>query len=191
MPVSCIVERTLGDRRLGSHVLAGLELLFPLILNASAIDEAAILSAFPAARPRDSDGPLPTTEIVADHVLAATSDWMGQSGVDFYCSTSGLCFADIARDASTLADLCTASAASAAIRAAETSPSASSPPPQQFTNQAGEPRLRDMTSSWSALWTRCCEELKRATAGIPAGRSVLAYLYSRLGADTGACIRGM
>ena len=190
MPVSCIVERTLGDRRLGSHVLAGLDLLYPLILNTSAIDEAAILSAFPAARPRDSDGPLPTTEIVADHVLAATMDWMGQSGVDFYCSSSGPCCVD----ASTLVDLCTASAASAAIRAAETSPSASAPPPQQFTNQAGTPKggaLRDMTSSWSPLWTRCCEELKRAMAGIPAGRSVLAYLYSRLGADTAACIRGM
>ncbi len=171
-------------------MLAGLELLFPLILNASAIDEAAILSAFPAARPRDSDGPVPTTEFVFDHVMAATSDWVGCTGVDFYCSSSGLSFA-VARDASTLAHLCTASAASAAIRAAETSPSASAPPPQQFTNQADKPRLRDMTSLWCPLWTRCCEELKLAMAGIPAGRSVLSYLYSRLGADSGACIRGM
>lgn len=191
VPVACIVERTLGDRRLGSHVLAGLELLFPLILNASAVDTAAVLSAFPASQPRDGNAPVPTTEFVADHVLAATYDWMGQTGVEFYCPTSGLSFSDVARDASTLANLSAAAAASAAIRAAETAPSASAPPPQQFTNQDCSPTLRDMPSSWSSLWTRCCDDLTVAAARIPPGRSLLAYLFSRLGADTGACIRGM
>ena len=127
--MACIVERTLGDRRLGSHVLAGLELLFPLIINTSSIDTAAILSAFPLARPRDGDGPLPTTEFVGDHVLSATYDWMNQSGVEFYCSTSGLCFPGIARDVTSLADLSSASAASAAIRECETFPPPSAPPP--------------------------------------------------------------
>jgi hypothetical protein len=191
VPVTCIVERTLGDRRLGSHVLAGLELLFPLILNASAVDTAAVLAAFPGPRPRDGDAPVPTTEFFADHVLAASFDWMGVSGLEFYRPTSGLSFSDVARDASTLANLCTASAASAAIRAAETAPSASAPPPQQFTNQDCSPTLRDMPSSWSSLWARCCDEFSVAITRIPPGRSLLAYLFSRLGADTGTCIRGM
>ncbi len=189
--MACIVERTLGDRRLGSHVLAGLELLFPLIVDPSSIDAAAVLSAFPSARPRDGDYPLPTTEFVADHVLASTYDWMGQSGVEFYSPTSGLCFGGIARDASTLAHLSTATAAAAAIRASETAPSASLPPPKQFTNQGCAPSLRDMPSAWHPLWARCCEDLAVAMVRIPPGRSVLAYLFSRLGADVGACIRGM
>jgi hypothetical protein len=189
--VACIVERTIGDRRLGSHVLAGLELLLPLIVDASSIDAAAVLSAFPSARPRDGDYPLPTTEFVGDHVLAATYDWMGQSGVDFYCPTSGFCFGDVARDASSLADLSAATAAAAAIRASETAPSASSPPPKQFTNQGCSPSLRDMPSAWHSLWARCCEDLAVSIKRIPPGRSLLAYLFSRLGADVGACIRGM
>ncbi len=190
MPVACIVERTLGDRRLGSHVLAGLELLFPLILNASAVDTAAVLAAFPASRPRDGDAPVPTAEFIFDHVLAASLDWAGLSGLEFYRPTSGeTC---VARDASTLANLCTtASAASAAIRAAETAPSAAAPPPQQLTNQECSPTLRDMPSSWSSLWARCCDEFSVAITRIPPGRSLLAYLFSRLGADTGTCIRGM
>ena len=52
VPVSCIVERTLGDRRLGSHVLAGLELLLPLIVNDGALDVQAVARAFPEGRPR-------------------------------------------------------------------------------------------------------------------------------------------
>ena len=189
--MACIVERTLGDRRLGSHVLAGLELLFPLIINTSSIDTAAILSAFPLARPRDGDGPLPTTEFVGDHVLSATYDWMNQSGVEFYCSTSGLCFPGIARDVTSLADLSSASAASAAIRECETFPSPSAPPPQQFTNQGCPPSLRDMSSDWATLWSLCCSQLSAAVTRMPPGRSLLSYLFSRLGADVGACIRGM
>ena len=180
------MERTLGDRRLGSHVLAGLELLFPLILNASAVDTAAVLAAFPHARPRDGDAPVPTTEFVTDHYKPSQP-----LPTNAYCSTAGERFPELARDASTLANLCTASAASAAIRAAETAPSASAPPPQQFTNQGCDATLRDMPSSWSSLWARCCDEFSVAITRIPPGRSLLAYLFSRLGADTGTCIRGM
>jgi hypothetical protein len=116
---------------------------------------------------------------------------MGQSGFEFYRPTSGLCFGDVARDASTLANLSSATAAAAAIRAAETAPSAAAPPPQQFTNQGCSPSLRDMPNAWLSLWSRCCNDLAAAVALIPPSRSLLAYLFSRLGADAGACIRGM
>jgi hypothetical protein len=54
-PTACILETTTGDRRLGTHVLAGLEYLLPQLLSAAA-DEgsvAAFEAAFPAARPRE------------------------------------------------------------------------------------------------------------------------------------------
>ena len=64
-------------------MLAGLELLLPLIVDDAVLDAAAVAAAFPLGRPREGGAggvPVTTTEFVADHVLAATSDWMGQTG---------------------------------------------------------------------------------------------------------------
>ncbi len=38
-PTACIVQKTIGDRRLGSHVFAGLEILMPLLVNEEAVDK--------------------------------------------------------------------------------------------------------------------------------------------------------
>ena len=36
-PTACIVQRTIGDRRLGSHVFAGLEILMPVFINQESV----------------------------------------------------------------------------------------------------------------------------------------------------------
>jgi hypothetical protein len=48
---TCVIEATLGDRRLGTHVLAGLELLLPSLLTAEMIDVDRLVAAFPKNRP--------------------------------------------------------------------------------------------------------------------------------------------
>ena len=50
---SCIVETTLGDRRFGTHVYAGLMLLLGQLIDADTMDEGAVeklTGNFPAAR---------------------------------------------------------------------------------------------------------------------------------------------
>ena len=42
-PSACIVQKTLGDRRLGSHVFAGLEILMPVLINQEAVQTVTIL----------------------------------------------------------------------------------------------------------------------------------------------------
>ena len=49
-PPACIVETTLGDRRLGTHVMSGIELLLPLLLDMESLDEAILQRAFPSRR---------------------------------------------------------------------------------------------------------------------------------------------
>ena len=48
-----------------------------------------------------------------------------------------------------------------------------------------------MLCSCSSLWARCCDEFSVEITRVPPGLSVLAYVFSRLGADSGTCIRGM
>ena len=48
---ACIIERTYGDRRLGTHVLAGIELLLPLLLDVPRLSKGQLLTY------AGSDGP--------------------------------------------------------------------------------------------------------------------------------------
>jgi hypothetical protein len=191
IPTACIVERTIGDRRLGTHVLSGLELLLPLLVNEAAIDVAALREAFPPNRPRENGKIVDTTELIADHVLGATYAWkkldLDAFGLaPFYDGRAGLLY-PIPRDRSTMAHLSWNASASAAIAAAEHAPDVLTDPPLQFTREGS----RLMPAEWRKVWHRCCEELKTAMAALPPGRSLLAYVFARLGDDAGACIRGM
>ena len=81
---TCIVQRTLGDRRLGSHLLAGLSVLLPQFVGGGGggggggaesgsgsesakapLDLAALTALFPELRPRDPSEPdVPVTTAV-------------------------------------------------------------------------------------------------------------------------------
>jgi len=56
VPTACVIETTLGDRRLGTHVLAGFDLAWDRLLSAAAApgegEACPFDAAFPPARPR-------------------------------------------------------------------------------------------------------------------------------------------
>lgn len=109
-PTACILEETLGDRRLGTHVLAGLDVILPILFSPTAINLEALSAVFPVNRPRN-EMPDPcfnmacqvvcTSEFVEDQVLAQSMAFeMGEEITD----TAGLCW-PIPRDHTTLANV--------------------------------------------------------------------------------------
>jgi len=194
VPTACIVERTLGDRRLGSHVLAGLEILLPRILSVSELDLSLLGAAFPPARPLKDGLPVDTQEFVAEHVVASTYAYKCYDAFKdvysldpFYSPLAGLNFPGIPRDSSTMLQLSQAPLATCALGRVERAPCLHSPPPDQFTRDGS----RSMTAQWEIIWRDACRELELALTGLPAGSSLLAYTFSRLGADAGSVLRGM
>jgi len=147
IPTACIVERSLGDRRLSTHVLAGLDRLLPLVINVERLDHEVLLRAFPQDRPfRDAYAtsrdpqqyenlPSSTSDFITDHCEGCRDDYL--CGIhkknEFYCKTSG--YIPGPRDSTTMMNLSgqTAAAAAAALQASEQPPSPSCPP-QQVTN---------------------------------------------------------
>ena len=197
-PPACIVERTLGDRRLGTHVLAGLELLLPSLIDARAMDADALLAVFPPLRPRDAsaDGRVVSTAaLFGDYCIgtalasldaeAVAGDGLGPRGLEW---------PDLPRDGRTLADL---TAASRALP--ERAPDPAAAPPAQYTREGA----REMLPRWRAAWVEACGALSAAltsarakadggsmSAGAPVS-SALAYLFSRVGYDAGRILRGL
>lgn len=57
----CIVEATSGDRRLGTHLLAGIELILPLLVSTEHVEPRAIAALFPAARPHPCNRGTPSS----------------------------------------------------------------------------------------------------------------------------------
>eukprot|EP00286_Rhodomonas_abbreviata_P029820 CAMPEP_0181292106 /NCGR_PEP_ID=MMETSP1101-20121128/2328_1 /TAXON_ID=46948 /ORGANISM="Rhodomonas abbreviata, Strain Caron Lab Isolate" /LENGTH=565 /DNA_ID=CAMNT_0023396551 /DNA_START=135 /DNA_END=1832 /DNA_ORIENTATION=- len=174
-PLACIVEVTRGDRRLGTHVLAGLQLLLPALVTAAELPAAAARKGsstgwFPPARPRQSEeeggGAVPTPDLMTDMMLAIE---MGVEG-------HGLTWPDVPRDETTLAFL----------GACALPESAADALPKQWTAEGSE----DMDPRWEALWSSAKAQYNSAAA-LAAGRgmSVLGYLYSRLGLDCGRILR--
>ena len=192
VPTACIVERSLGDRRLESHVLAGLKRLLPLLIDTEKFDYEVLLRAFPRERPPNDDGireyehlPMSTTQFITDH-----------------CVTRSLF---LPRDATTMINLSdpSAAAAVAALQASQQLPSPSCPPEQVTNSGVSDMYVHRrvcfpqrvtpfcMLPEWAGLWARCCAQLADAAAKLPPGRNLLAYLYSRIGVDAGTCIRGL
>ena len=126
IPTACIVERSLGDRRLSTHVLAGLDRLLPLVINVERLDHEVLLRAFPQDRPlrvgvflydpKYENLPISTCQFISDHC-------------------NGILSLPGPRDSTTMINLSgqTAAAAAAALQTSEQPPSPSCPP-QQVTN---------------------------------------------------------
>jgi hypothetical protein len=108
----CIVMRTLGDRRLGSHVLAGVALLLDRLVSFRSDDcggggesaQAASASAnlqdheltalFPRARPRDAaelGGVVTAEQLMSDHQMAQGMQYFADADDD--ATATGLAFA--------------------------------------------------------------------------------------------------
>lgn len=181
-PIACAIERTRGDRRLGSHVLAGLQLMLPLLVRCgdSAFDEQALMRAFPSTRPRDSLNssiPAVTGDLMTDYELATSPSGSERDGC-------GLHWPDVKRDASLFANF-----NDAAFWLPETAP-----PSNEFPIQWTRAGPQKMTSDfWQSAWKRCVDEYASALAEIQkqtGGKSnVLAYLFSRIGWECGHFLR--
>lgn len=175
---TCIVERTLGDRRLGTHVLAGLELLLPLLAGDGVSSDAEILAWFPANRPgRQSIQELvPTGELMLDYML-------GTVGAGHDRQEKGLAWPHVPRDGSTFANLIA------------TQPPRWSPPetlsegsrPLQWTREGA--KLMDEAGP---LWEHSVRDLFKGLAATQRHLGeVLPYLYAKCGEDAGLCLREM
>jgi len=192
---SCVVEETRGDRRFGTHVLAGLELLLPQLLDEARLDHTDLMAAFPTTRPRHGGGVelediVDTDAFITDYALCT-----GQTGGDRAGGAKGFSWPDSPRDGSSLANM------TAAERALpEVAPSANEFP-QQWTCDGPVP----MSPRWRATWAATVDELRLALdavrqssppSSIPKSNqgptsTALAYLFSRAGYDAGRIMGGM
>ena len=174
-PIACIIEQTFGDRRFGTHVLAGLELLLPSLIEEGKLDaEEKLLSMFPKNRPgRQSMKELVDTGALLMDFMMGTTLAGNAEGM------KGLEWPDTPRDSTTFTSIIDA-------RLPECSPD-STVFPQQWTAKGS----RDMADEWKEEWSRTCEMLKSELKDIGGQKSVLAYLFSRCGYDAGRIMKGM
>eukprot|EP00004_Rigifila_ramosa_P008594 TRINITY_DN1984_c0_g2_i2.p1 TRINITY_DN1984_c0_g2~~TRINITY_DN1984_c0_g2_i2.p1 ORF type:complete len:678 (-),score=146.88 TRINITY_DN1984_c0_g2_i2:135-2168(-) len=197
---ACVIERTLGDRRLGTHVLAGLEVILPRLVGR--VDTAALLEVFPPARPGRESGDVcqvaTTAELVTDYMLPVfaarvAADTPGQRG---------FAWPDLPRDETTLADLRRGSRGSAGSGGSgkqerawvERAPAAGDGFPFQFTNSGARPMSKGWQGEWAAAAAELAsvlEELEERAGGAGGGESVLAYLFERIGWEAGRMIGAM
>jgi hypothetical protein len=199
---TCIITETKGDRRFGTHVLAGVELILPLLLNIDAIDVSKLSSLFPEMRPgRESttaSDMVTTGSYMSDYLLGTFT-----AGHDRDCK--GLCWPDLERDGSTLANMISPEFALPFTVPEVCSCGDSVSYPCQWTREGPI----DMTDEWKAEWDITCNELKECLSrvagvacaevspclvkdgSVAASSLVLGYLFSRCGYDAGRILRGI
>eukprot|EP00658_Telonema_sp_P-2_P021113 TRINITY_DN1838_c0_g2_i1.p1 TRINITY_DN1838_c0_g2~~TRINITY_DN1838_c0_g2_i1.p1 ORF type:complete len:574 (-),score=138.39 TRINITY_DN1838_c0_g2_i1:231-1952(-) len=179
---ACIVEGTRGDRRLGTHVFAGLEILMDRLLDTEAVGVEELAKKFPEVRrhenPREGECPVVSTAaFMSDHMLGVEYAACGVMEP----GTNGLSW-NVPRDKSTILDGTTLELPLRWVDPQDF--------PKQWTNQGS----RDMSPEWKQLWSTTVEEYN-ALAGLPEGEggtgSALVYLYNRIGNDCGRIIRAM
>lgn len=172
----CIVQRTHGDRRLGTHVMQGLERILEMFVDVEELtNQSALLATFPRARPLDNGVPVPTCELTADYMISF-HEVVNSTGdihhLEIADKIRGLCW-DSPRDNTFFAN-------TLALELPQRSPD-----PEVLPN-AANPR-------WGTLWRETCNRLQvklLAMEGKP-GPSVLAYLFNRIGVECGEVLRAM
>ena len=210
---ACAVERTLGDRRLGTHVLAGLQLLLPLLVDPAPISAPdattraqptgvaagdvpmgiAVGIAVGSAVGRDvGGGSMVPADLLAifpstrpNGTDVATADLMTDAMLAFELQAgNGLDFA-MPREPALFAD---ATNARTVLR--ERAPPAGSLP-SQWTQEGAVP----MASKWQARFELACAAYEAALAELrasgPPDASVLGYVYARIGHECGRLLRTM
>ena len=150
---ACIVETTLGDRRFGTHVLAGIELLLDRLLDDSAIDVPALLAKFPEARPRVEPGP---TSWYAPHGVTLTSTLMGDHclAVMYKTGEEGLTY-KMPRDENIFA-------CAIGSELPERAPDRATLPRQYYRDTGEGAGVKDADPRWGEAWAQACDELETA-----------------------------
>jgi hypothetical protein len=142
-----IIQQTIGDRRFGTHILAGLELLLPWVVTEELIASQELLNLFPSQRPGREMNSLseiiPTGPFISDYTLGTSQNGHDRDG-------KGLCWSDIPRDGTSLANI--------------TPPSCSiplqTPPPSQYPSQWTRDGPKEMTEDWRQIWDQSVKKMK-------------------------------
>ena len=208
----CIVMATEGDRRLGTHVLAGLALLLPKLLRCEermqsggaehpsepcSLGPHSLAQSFPPLRPDPSK--VTTAQLCSDYMLARELAWAGVGEAD----THGLEWPDLPREPgtcfATYADVTTTATVvvgplgevgKAELRKGELNPHApdpTEPPPVQWSAEGSAP----MAEEWLPRWCEACVQLDAALRGVSEPQLALPYLYARLGHECGRFLRSL
>lgn len=188
----CIVEETLGDRRLGSHVLSGIEIILPLLVQKDTLVEKDLLSIFPPNRPGrlSKKSLVSTSELMTDYMIAKCSipPFKGY----------GISFPDLPRDHTLFGSL-------ESIFLPEKAPNPEIIPP--FWTAEGPVKA---DARWSHVWKETCESLDSILKSLQSNNNnnkqqqrqgmlnaqkkpnnILTYLFSRIGYDCGKFMRGL
>ena len=176
----CAVEETRGDRRLGTHVLSGIDILLPLLIGDEVSNcKAELLALFPHQRPDALT--VGTAELLTDAMVAFE---LGLAAGD--APGIGLTWPEQPREAALFAY-----AADAGEAMCERAPPADAPLPDQWTQDGSQP----MSPDWKPLWCEArreygcvLDELRTQGRG---RESVLAYLMARVGHECGTMLRAM
>jgi hypothetical protein len=180
----CVVMKTLGDRRLGSHVLAGIALILDRLVDVDSINVERLKALFPLTRSADVESPtgfVTTDVLMSDHQLAVAIMYFGGS-ID---NCNGLSFLE-PRIPALFADALQTSAQALAERAPDAALL-----PDQFVQESKSFEPCDVR--WATAWRETCDclqlRLKRLQQRREAGETnlpaALAYLYARIGFECG------
>ena len=169
LATACAVERTLGDRRLGTHVLAGLQLLLPhLTALSSSAGEASggevppgLLALFPTCRPSGVE--VTTAQLMTDAMLAFE---LGTGhGLQFEQPREPRLFANAVRAGEVLREC--------------------APPPATYPNQWTQDGCTPMAPRWQARFESARRQYEGVLSELRASSrrevSVLGYTYARIG----------
>jgi hypothetical protein len=189
---ACIVQETRGDRRLYTHLLAGLSLLLEQFVDLNALRVEDVVALFPPARPRDTVSGLPitTAAFIDDQALLESYVFVGldsdaeQKRADGAHGYVWGC----PRDQESMANVRTLPLPE---RAPPHGPKDEYPSQWQTDahNTDDEVRAR-MDPKWWPAWQSACRALEEHLAlRSEQGTSVLGYVFSRVGVECGEFLR--
>lgn len=193
-PTACIVSKTIGDRRFGSHVMAGLEIILPLLINETGIELTTLLQLFPSDRPMTTTKdnlliPSNTNDMISDFCLNQYMKFNSNDIIDFEYVGS-LTQSDFRIDRQHLADLTLSKENQNMIANLECAPNK-----YNFPKQYTRTTVSAMQPSWQNVWTNECEvfqcllnEIHSTNQSMP---SVLTYFFSRTGYDSGRILKAV
>ena len=181
---ACIVEQTLGDRRLHSHLLSGIFLLLNKIVDANAISRENVLALFPKSRPKVDDCsnyPESTANFIGDAMLLTSYKFIGSDADICKAKNFGYVWS-VPRDRNSIAN---------AIHFDFHEKSPLDIPDTQWStllHSSDEEEEIPMDSRWNKKWAEISSRLDNKLKEMKLksnSRSVLPYLFSRLGYDCG------
>ena len=180
---ACIIERTIGDRRLHTHLLSGLFLLFSSMIDTTCISIESASNLFPEQRPKEdgsNDSPVSTANFIEDSLLLASYRFVGADVSICEGKSNGFVWSE-PRNRLSLAN-------AKDFDFHEMVPRFPQKQWRTKPNASNEEEEVAMDERWKFKWNQISHRLRKKLKRIrQTGKkgSVLPYLFSRLGYDCG------